>query len=477
MEFARVGGGEIVLKCPLQTPYIRLKRYEPSYGVELNKTANNTKYTYVDWEVSEYQGNIKEFLQSVRDCCQYGIYAKEDIENYQDFTERQNEFGSIELDKKYYDSRAISGMDGNFVSSELKFYDSNDYRIPQKSKKLPFWIEVHSSDTSCISLHICFHADNVKLSGDVHFKLDTKIKYAILEACRVFAALRNNFAFDSKIYIQNTFRICLDLFRITKAFGLISDEYKFCEMTGQNNAYLICPIDNKRVSIGHIKQYGDMINNEHMEHKSVFELYKLKFEKCDFKDELIVENLHNVRVAFEYCTFEKKAQFINVTFKEEVLFQKLTFKDIVNFMGSRLGEENGKIDFSGIFEQSACFQGVVFHGQTNFNKATFNGEADFQDSNFNGLVYFSTTFSKRALFSRAIFNKTADFKKAKFLSDADFSNSTLLNEKSSRLTTFMETASFQEAIFEGSTNFSNAHFQGKVDFKKKLPLLVLLLIE
>ena len=465
MELAKLTSGEFILKCPLRTPYIQLKRYEPSYGEEVSKTANNTKmeYTYMDWELSECQDNIKEFLQSVRDCCQYGIYAKEDIENYQTFIEKQNEFGTIDSNKKYYDNRIIDGMDGDFVSSELKFYDSNDYRIPQKGKKLPFWIEVHSSETSCISLHICFHTDNVKLSGDIHFKLDTKIKYAILEACRVFAALRSNFAFDSKIYIQNTFRICLDLFRITKAFGLIFDKYKFCDIAGQDNTYLLCPIDNKRVSIWHIKQYGDIINNEHVEHRSVFELYKLKFEKCDFEDELIMQNLHNVRVAFEYCTFKKKVQFTNVTF-EEVLFQKLTFKDNVDFMGSRLGEENSKIDFSGTFEQSACFQGVVFHGQTNFNKAIFNGEADFKNSEFKGLAYFSTTFSKQVLFSRAIFNKTADFQKAKFLSDADFSNATLSVEKSDCVTTFKKSAFFQEAIFNGNTNFSNVHFYGKVDF-------------
>ena len=227
--------GQFALKVPLKKEYIRIKKYEP-YGEEVDKTAIAAimEDMYVDWEVSSYQGNIEEFLQSVRDCCQYGVYAKEDIGNYQILVGWQDDFGEIESNKTYYDSRVFDGMGKDFISSELKFYDSNDSQIPQKSKEYPFWIEVHT-ETSFPALHICFRADTVKLLGEhLHFILDTKIKYVVLEACRVFAVLRKKFILDSKNSIQHIFKIYLDYSKIADAFGLTLNECRIYDPTEQN---------------------------------------------------------------------------------------------------------------------------------------------------------------------------------------------------------------------------------------------------
>ena len=477
MKIERLENGQVVLSVSKEQDYVQIKKYE-KYEEVIDKATISaiTEDMYVDWEVSERCDSIEEFLDIYHQYCGYSIYTDDDVLRYRKLIRRQDDFGEIEPNKKYYDNRIIIDVTNKgFAPSRLIEYDKNDSQIPQKSKRFPFWIEVHCLETREISIHICCHANIVRISeGNICFILSIERRYVFLEAYRILAILVQSKALDTQTTktqkrIQEEFKICTDEYTIKKAFGLIADEYDIQNITKNEGeyAYLIRPVDNNtRVSIEHIRQYGNKTNNEHVEHKNVFELYKLNFEKCDFKDELVVPKLPSVRASFKNCTFEKEVKFNEAKFIGETLFQKSTFKDRVDFMDSQFGEENSRIDFSGAtFEQFACFQRVTFHGRANFNGAIFNGEADFQDSNFNGLVYFSTTFSKRVLFSRAIFNKTADFQKAKFLSDADFSNSTLLNEKSSRLTTFMETASFQEAIFEGNTNFSNAHFQGKVNFK------------
>ena len=444
-------------------------------GKRVDKTAIAaiTEDMYVDWEVSECYNNVEEFIDSYRKYSEYGFYTDDDVSTYRNLIRWQDDFGKIEPNKKYYDNRIINGaVNKDTISSKFIEYDTNNpQQIPQRDKTFPFWIEVHCSETKEVSIHICFRINIDKvLEENIHFILDAESKYIFPEANRILIILVQSGVVNiQKEETRNEFKTFIDEYRIKKAFGLIAGEYDIQNITKNEGeyAYLIRPVDNNtRVSIGHIKQYGNKTNNEHVEHKNVFELYKLNFEKCDFKDELVVPKLPSVRASFKDCTFEKEVKFNEAKFIGETLFQKSTFKDRVDFMGSQFGEENSKIEFSGTFEQSACFQRVTFHGNINFNGATFNGEADFKNSEFKGLAYFSTTFSQQALFSRATFNKTADFKKAKFLSDADFSNSTLLNEKSSKLTTFMESASFQEATFNGNANFSNARFQGKVDFKK-----------
>ncbi|MDE7255117.1 MAG: hypothetical protein K2N54_02945, partial [Helicobacter sp.] len=276
MKIEGLGNEQVALSVSKQQDYVQIKKYEP-YGEPVDKATITTitEDMYVDWEVSSaYQDNITGFLQSIRDCCQHGIYAKEDIEKYQGFIERQNEFEKIEPSNKYYDNRVVNGLDRKFDSSKLIAYDASNSQIPQKSKRFPFWIEVHTTETNYVSLHICFRADTVSLLGEhLHFILDTKSKYVILEACRVFAAMRNVFAFDSKKYAQNTFRVCLDLLKIAKAFGLIASEYVLYDTVGQNDTYLIRPID---------RENGEVVVKNFPEDLNIFNEYALTFERCAF---------------------------------------------------------------------------------------------------------------------------------------------------------------------------------------------------
>ena len=139
MKIERLENRQVVLSVSKEQEYIQIKKYEP-YGEPIEKATISaiTEDMYVDLELSSCQDNIEKFLQSICDCCQYGIYKKEDIEKYQGFIERQNDFGEIEPNKTYYDSRIIDGMDKEFNSSRLIAYDANNSQIPQKSGKSYF---------------------------------------------------------------------------------------------------------------------------------------------------------------------------------------------------------------------------------------------------------------------------------------------------------------------------------------------------
>ena len=423
MKIERLDNGQVVLSVSKQQEYIQIKKYE-RYGDTVEKATISaiTEDMYVDWEVSSaYQDNITGFLQSVRDCCQYDIYTKEDIEKYQGFIERQNEFEKIEPSNKYYDNRVVNGLDRKFDSSKLIAYDVSNPQIPQKSKRFPFWIEVHTIGYT--SLHICFRADIVKLLGEhIHFILDTKSKDVILEACRVFAALEKNL-------IQKLLKFCSDLQKIAKAFSLNPDEYEIDEPSGEINSYQIFPKHGNT----------ELIINE-IYSPRIFNLYNLTMRKC----------------VFEYGVKLIKETVIDTAIKKNITFRECFFKEGV-FIGKMRVEK--KI----IFEN--CVFDKIMHGCcAYFEDTIFLERASFQESTFkNPVSFINSTFKDKAFFSLATFEKSALFVETTFEDNAYFDNTIFKDRANFQAGEFHKNARFYETVFKKMPIFIQAIFNGNIN--------------
>ena len=483
--------GQFALKVPLQKPYT-VKRYEP-YGEEVKDAtiATITEDMYVDWEVSETYNNIDELLLLFRDCCRQGIYAKKDIENCERFIKQQDNFGEIEPSKTYYDSRIINGMNKEFNSSVLVAYDTDSSQeIPQKSKNFPFWIEVHCSKTKDISIHICFRINIEKVSEEnILFILDTESKYIFPEAYRIFTILWQSKALNIKIgetpkSFQDGLKSCIDEYQIKEAFGLIAGEYNI-QKAGQSDekkiAYSISPTDNNgRVSIG-FKQYVEFINNKRVR-GSIFKSYKLNFYKCDFKDELIVQELHDVQVTFWKCTFEKEVRFNNATFMGETIFKESTFNDIVDFRNSEFLENNssekGRVDFYRTsFKKQVSFSDVSFKTFTDFLGTIFEADVDFKnaqcesilfEAKFQGIADFQgANLKKQTSFKNAVFSDYANFNHTKFFGEANFFRAHFKGGAYFTDSSFKQNACFVAVTFHSNANFDQVEFQVGEDCKSE----------
>lgn len=295
MRIVRLENGEFALEIPLQgkEEYIKVKKYKP-YGQPVDKKAITTikEDIYVEWEISRRcQDSVNKFLQSIYDCCKYGIYIEQDILNYRNFIEQPSEIEEIDPSKTY--CQTIDGTGSNTTYSRLETYGaSNSQSIPQKNKKWPFWIEFHPNrpknsqiiipNTMC---HICFRIDVDKILGEnFYFILDSSSAYMFLETCRIFARLKNDSNFNINC-VQNTFTICLGLFEIAKTFGLKPDEYIIDNSLGDSKSYSIYPKD---------KDNDKVIINKFPKDLRIFNEYTLSFKHCIFMFEEVEEKKHGL---------------------------------------------------------------------------------------------------------------------------------------------------------------------------------------
>lgn len=475
---------QFALEIPLQEEYIQIKRYEP-YGQPIDKKTITTitKDMYIEWNIREhyrinpqkhskptyrYGRGLPCFEQSVYDCYKYGFYTEQDILDYQNFIQQQDSYEDIDLSKTYYDNRAINGLDKDFVSSKPIEYNKNNAReLPQKNGEIPFWIEIHSQQP-----YICFQANVIILEEKQYLMLDSNNKYAILEACRVFAALKESFfPLSSRIYIQNLFRFCLNSFEIAKVFGLIPDEYNICssispflfpEEIEANNNYHIYPID---------RYNGELIIKKIPENINIFKDYGLTFERCTFTSEkenkkstLRLEgelnaNFIDKSIEFNACTF-KVGVYVHTAFYKKISFKNSVFEDSVSFDSHFYDEADFQ---SVIFKKEADFKNSIFEKQVSFQKANFYNKTTFDKVKFQNkideiecesIVKPNTTFEQNINFSGAIFDDNAEFDGANFLRKAFFCGTQFKKD------VFFSNSTFQEADFSQSKFYQNAYFYG-----------------
>ena len=477
MKVVRLENGKFALEIPLQEKYIHV--YD-LYGKPVDKETITTitKDMYIEWNIREYykikpqkhseptckhERKLSCFEQSVYDCYKYGFYTEQDILDYQNFIQRQDSYEDIDLSKTYYDNRAINGLDKDFVSSKPIEYDKNNAReLPQKNGEIPFWIEIHSQQP-----YICFQSNVITLEEKQYLMLDSNNKYAILEACRVFAALKECFSptGGSRAYIQNLFQFCLDSFRIAEAFGLMPDEYNIYSLISDflyGTSYFLSPTD---------RYNGELIIKKIPENINIFNDYSLIFERCTFTSEkenkksiLRLEgelnaNFIDKTIEFNACTF-KVGVYVHTAFYKKISFKNSVFEDSVSFNAHFYDEADfqsvvfkKEADFhNSIFEKQVSFQKAIFHNKTTFDKVNFQNKIDRIECE--SIVKPNTTFEQDINFSGAIFDDNAEFDGAIFLRKAIFCGTQFKKDA------LFSNSTFQEADFSQSKFYQNAYFYG-----------------
>ncbi|MBD5167695.1 MAG: hypothetical protein HDT11_02215 [Helicobacter sp.] len=462
MRIVRLENGEFALEIPLQEEYIKIKRYEP-YGQPIDKATITTikEDMYVEWELSERHNNIQELLQSiqenrnstqslihsVRDCCKYEIYTEQDILDYQNFIEWQDdgEDDEIEPNKIYYDSRVINGMDKDFTSSVLIEYDTSNFH---EILHFPFWIEVHTDTERALSC-ICFYHNFVNLlRGNIRFILNTEGKYALLEACRVFAALNDDKLNNNKNIVQKTFTICLDSFKIAQAFNLKPYEYKIDEPPGENS-YRISPVHK-----------GDEIIIDEIRSPKIFNLYSLTMVRCVFNStvklikETGMDTALSQNIVFRRCSFKEGVFIAKMCIEKKITFDNCTFdkRTFDNFSRNYCAYFDDTVFFErasfqqSIFKNDTSFVSSIFKSKAFFSLATFEKEASFRETVFEDNTYFDDTdFKDVAEFKLGEFHKNAHFYKTKF------------KRTSKEAATIQDIPCFFQTIFDGSINLTGTN--------------------
>lgn len=119
------------------------------------------------------------------------------------------------------------------------------------------------------------------------------------------------------------------------------------------------------------------------------------FKNCTFKNNVIMENLSNIEIRFEYCNFTNAAFYSNSNLKNNNLFIYLERCEICHSLFLNVNEIKSFISKDLKVNSSAYF------------KADFTDDLMLQNTLFNDIVSFSgSNFKKIPDFSSAIFKDT-----------------------------------------------------------------------
>ncbi|SEB35718.1 Pentapeptide repeat-containing protein [Tenacibaculum sp. MAR_2009_124] len=157
--------------------------------------------------------------------------------------------------------------------------------------------------------------------------------------------------------------------------------------------------------------------DEGWNYKLDFGLNGIIFQKCIFKEDVVIDNTKEDASFIKGCTFEKaiisKGTSNNLLFKNCIL-NEVNFEDGVFGIEEKVNDKKGKVRFHDCRIQKANFRNTTFHGLADFWKTTFNNRIIFYKTDFLNITVFSAvTFKDNVLFTYSLFNSKTIFRGTK----------------------------------------------------------------
>lgn len=160
-------------------------------------------------------------------------------------------------------------------------------------------------------------------------------------------------------------------------------------------------------------------------YKLDFGLNGIIFQKCIFKEDIVIDNTKEDASFIKGCTFEKaiisKGTSNNLLFKNCIL-NEVNFEDGVFGSDEKVNDKKGKVRFHDCRIQKANFRNTTFHGLADFWKTTFISRVIFYKTDFLNITIFSAvTFKENVLFTYSLFNSKTIFRGTKSEKGMDLS--------------------------------------------------------
>ena len=173
----------------------------------------------------------------------------------------------------------------------------------------------------------------------------------------------------------------------------------------------------------------------------------------------------------EMCIRDRRVSFSGVSFEGITSFYRTTFNKIAHFERVNIKNADftfcnflDEVTFEGAEFGRLKFNYTTFHKFTNFIEVKVKDVASFRDVKFlDDAKFIRTEFHRNASFSEVKFSGLADFSEVKFWSNVWFEESEFLKDALFRATRFYNDVSFENSFFKNA-DFSSATFFGSASF-------------